>query len=101
MFQFNLEEPKIIKMALLYPFKIGPKQMFDFATHPLWSLTTLLSGIPKPMNYETSKNGNKFVRSESRGATDLGTLKRVRDAWKGKLIIKGVMSPEGCFKNKG
>jgi L-lactate dehydrogenase (cytochrome) len=52
------------------------------------------------MNYETSKNGNKFVRSESRGATDWETLKRVRDAWKGKLIIKGVMSPEDATKIK-
>ena len=82
------------------PFKIGPKQILDFATHPLWSLTTLLSGIPKPMNYETSKSGNKFIRSESRGATDWSTLKRVRDAWKGKLIIKGVMSAEDALKIK-
>ena len=52
------------------------------------------------MNYETSKSGNKFGRSESRGATDWGTLKRVRDAWKGKLIIKGVMSPEDALKIK-
>ena len=69
------------KNGFTVPFKIGPKQLFDFATHPLWSLTTLMNGIPKPMNYETSKNGNKFVRSESRGATDWGTLKRVRDKW--------------------
>jgi L-lactate dehydrogenase (cytochrome) len=88
------------KNGFTVPFKIGPKQLFDFATHPLWSLTTLMNGIPKPMNYETSKNGNKFVRSESRGATDWGTLKRVRDTWKGKLIVKGVMSPEDAVKIK-
>jgi L-lactate dehydrogenase (cytochrome) len=88
------------KNGFTVPFKIGPKQMFDFATHPHWSLTTLLGGIPKPMNYETSKSGKKFVRSESRGATDWGTLKRVRDTWKGKLIIKGVMSPEDAIKIK-
>ena len=88
------------KNGFTVPFKIGPKQIFDFATHPLWSIATLLGGIPKPMNYETSKSGNKFVRSESRGATDWGTLKRVREAWKGKLIIKGVMSPEDALKIK-
>ena len=88
------------KNGFTVPFKIGPKQMFDFATHPHWSISTLLGGIPKQMNYETSKSGNKFVRSESRGATDWGTLKRVRDAWKGKLIIKGVMSPEDALKIK-
>lgn len=88
------------KNGFTVPFNIGPKQILDFATHPLWSLSTLLSGIPKPMNYETSKSGNKFVRSQSRGATDWDTLKRVRDAWKGKLIVKGVMSPKDAIKVK-
>ncbi|RZO63227.1 MAG: alpha-hydroxy-acid oxidizing protein [Candidatus Pelagibacterales bacterium] len=88
------------KNGFTVPFKIGPKQLLDFAMHPIWSLTTLFNGIPKPMNYETSKNGNKFIRTESRGATDWDTLKRVRDSWKGKLIVKGVMSPEDAIKIK-
>ena len=82
------------------PFNLGVKQFIDFATHPSWSISTLLGGIPKPMNYETSKRGNKFVRSESRGATDWNTLKRIREKWKGKLIIKGVMSPDDALKIK-
>ena len=89
------------KNGFSYPFKIGPKQFFDFATHPIWSLSTLLSGIPKPMNYVTSKSGDGiFKRKESRGSTDWDTLKRVRDKWKGKLIIKGVMSPDDAKKIK-
>ncbi len=84
-----------------YPFKIGPKQFLDFALHPQWSLTTLLKGAPKPMNYVTSKSGDQiFRRKESRGATDWNTLKRVRDTWKGKLIIKGVMNSEDALKIK-
>ena len=82
------------------PFKLGPKQFFDFATHPLWSISTLLYGIPKPMNYKTSRKGNEFDRSESRGSTDWNTLKRVREKWNGKLIIKGVMSPNDAIKIK-
>ena len=88
------------KNGFTVPFKIGPKQFFDFATHPNWSISTLLYGIPKPMNYETSKNKNKFVRSESRGSTDWETLKRIRNAWKGKLIVKGVMSQDDSIKIK-
>ena len=88
------------KNGFTVPFKIGPKQFFDFATHPNWSISTLLYGIPKPMNYETSKSGNKFVRSESRGSTDWETLKRIRDAWEGKLVVKGVMSQEDALKIK-
>ena len=84
-----------------YPFKIGPKQFLDFALHPQWSLTTLLKGAPQPMNYVTSKSGDQiFRRKESRGATDWNTLKRVREAWKGKLIIKGVMNSEDALKIK-
>ncbi len=89
------------KNGFSYPFKIGPKQFFDFASHPTWSLSTLLSGIPKPMNYVTSKSGDGiFKRKESRGSTDWDTLKRVRDKWKGKLIIKGVMSPDDAIQIK-
>ena len=88
------------KNGFTVPFKIGPKQFFDFATHPNWSISTLLYGIPKPMNYETSKGGSKFVRSESRGSTDWETLKRIRNAWKGKLVVKGVMSQDDALKIK-
>ena len=84
-----------------YPFKIGPKQFLDFALHPRWSLTTLLKGSPRPMNYVTSSSGKQvFRRKESRGATDWNTLKRIRDAWKGKLIIKGIMNSEDAIKIK-
>ncbi len=84
-----------------YPFKIGPKQFFDFALHPRWSLTTLLKGAPRPMNYVTSSSGDQiFRRKESRGATDWNTLKRIRNAWKGKLIIKGIMNSEDAIKIK-
>ena len=88
------------KNGFTVPFKLGLKQFIDFATHPNWSISTLLGGIPKPMNYETSKRGNKFIRSESRGATDWNTLQRIREKWKGKLIIKGVMSPDDALKIK-
>ena len=60
-----------------------------------------MSGIPKPMNYVTSKSGDGiFKRKESRGSTDWNALKRVRDKWKGKLIVKGVMSPDDAIKIK-
>jgi len=84
-----------------YPFKIGPKQFLDFALHPRWSLTTLLKGAPRPMNYVTSSSSDQiFRRKESRGATDWNTLKRIRNAWKGKLIIKGIMNSEDAIKIK-
>lgn len=35
------------------PFKFGPKQIFDFVTHPRWSIESLLAGVPKPVNFDT------------------------------------------------
>lgn len=74
------------------PFRFGPKQVLDFALHPRWSLTTLAGGIPKPMNFETSKVAKRFNRGDSRGATDWDFLDRLRARWTGKLVVKGVMS---------
>ena len=82
------------------PFKMGFNQFLDFAFHPRWSLSSLYYGIPKPMNYVTSKSGKKFLRGESRGSTDWSTLDRVRNTWKGNLIVKGVMSSEDAIKIK-
>lgn len=79
------------------PFRFGPKQLLDFACHPRWSLTTLAGGIPKPMNFETSKI-TKFNRGDSRGATDWHFLDALRKRWQGKLVIKGVMSPDDAVR---
>ncbi len=76
------------------PFRIGPKQFFDFAIHPQWSLTTLFKGAPRLANIETSKHGQNFDRHASRGKVDWGFLDRLRQRWPHTLIIKGVMSPQ-------
>jgi len=82
------------------PFKMGLKQFIDFALHPNWSLRTLINGVPKPMNYETSSSGKGFVRSESRGVNDWKTLEKLRKKWKGSLIVKGVMHSDDAVKIK-
>lgn len=71
------------------PMKIGPRQFIDFATHPRWSLTTLARGVPEIAN--NSNSSQKFVRNESRGKVDWGFLDRLRQHWKGNLIVKGVL----------
>ena len=76
------------------PFKMGLKQFIDFASHPQWSITTLLNGVPAVANNPSRSAAAKFVRNESRGKVDWQFLARLRQRWQGKLIVKGVMSPE-------
>lgn len=80
------------------PIKIGPKQFFDFATHPQWSIRTLLAGIPKLANNLQSSSGEKFRREEGRGKVDWAFLDRLRQRWKGKLIVKGVLSAQDAVR---
>ncbi len=76
------------------PFKFGPKQIFDFVTHPRWSIESLLAGVPKPVNFDTGTGDRGFIRGQGREVADWDFVNRVRDRWKGKLIIKGVMDAD-------
>ena len=40
------------------------------------------------------REGFTFDRTESRARADWDTLKRLREMWKGKLVVKGVLNPE-------
>ena len=82
------------------PYRFGFKQFIDFATHPTWSILSLINGPPKPMNYFTSKSKKGFVRKESRGSSDYNFLRKVREIWKDKLVVKGVMSSDDAKKIK-
>ena len=75
------------------PFKMGPAQFVDFARHPRWSLATLRQGIPRTANFSADTGDKAFNRGENRGWADWTLLKKLRDLWPGKLIVKGVMSP--------
>jgi (S)-mandelate dehydrogenase len=81
--------PRELRHGFKMPFKIGPKQFIDFALHPQWSLTSLFAGKPGMANFDMP--GYSFDRTESRAAADWDTLKAMRDAWPGKLVVKGVL----------
>ena len=78
------------------PLRMRSKQFFDFATHPRWSLTALANGVPKPLNFPN--NGDGFDRDASRAVADWEFLKRLRELWPGKLVVKGIVNPEDAEK---
>jgi L-lactate dehydrogenase (cytochrome) len=81
--------PRELRHGFTMPFRIGPRQFLDFALHPRWSLNALFRGRPGMANFEME--GFAFDRTESRARADWGTLARLRDAWPGKLVVKGVL----------
>lgn len=93
--------PRELRHDFKMPFKIGPKQFVDFALHPRWSLSSLFKGKPGMANFDMP--GYDFDRTESRARADWDTLARMRDAWPGKLVVKGVLDVEDAvmLKNAG
>jgi (S)-mandelate dehydrogenase len=90
--------PRELRHGFTMPFRLGPRQFLDFAAHPKWSLATWFKGKPRMANFDMP--GYDFDRTESRARADWGTLNRIRDAWPGKLVVKGVLNPEDAVMLK-
>ncbi len=84
--------PRELRHGFKMPFKIGARQFVDFALHPRWSLTSLFAGKPQMANFDMP--GYDFDRTESRAKATWETLAKMREAWPGKLVVKGVLDVE-------
>jgi L-lactate dehydrogenase (cytochrome) len=84
--------PRELRHGFTMPFRIGPWQFLDFALHPEWSLSSLFKGRPQMANFLMP--GYEFDRTESRAKADWSTLKKLREMWPGKLVVKGVLDPD-------
>jgi (S)-mandelate dehydrogenase len=83
------------------PFRLNTRVALDFMTHPLWLAQMLAKGMPVLENMvglEGQQRGaNHLASSVGRNydpAFNWDDLKRIRDYWHKKLIVKGVMHPE-------
>ncbi len=90
--------PRELRRGFKMPFKMGPAQIFDFAMHPRWSINTLLHGRPELANFG-GKYG-AFERTASRAGADWNLLDKIRQSWKGNLVVKGVLSSEDAVRMK-
>ena len=84
--------PRDVRNGFQMPFRMQPRHFVDFALHPRWSLTTLWAGAPAPANFDHGPGG--FDRHASRAGANWDFLARLRDQWRGRLVVKGVMHPD-------
>ena len=92
--------PRDMYNGLALPPRITLESLFNSAIRPRWSFNTLINGVP---HFKTlgrySKNKSmrgmaEFVGEQLGQMVTSDRLKRIRDHWKGPLIIKGVMHPD-------
>lgn len=88
--------PRELRHGFKMPFRIGPRQFVDFACHPHWSLTQLFKGKPEMANFGGAFG--EFNRTSSRSGADWDLLSKIRDKWKGNLVVKGVLSAPDAVK---
>lgn len=97
--------PKEIKNGLAIPPKLTIANMLQIAGCPTWAINTLIQGqpefktlkpyLPKGLNL---KHLGLFMNKTFNGRLSEDKVKRIRDKWKGKLVIKGIASTEDADK---
>lgn len=90
-----------IRNGLAVPPKLDLATMLQIATHPAWALHVLRHGIPEFENLSpyypkgaSLAASAEFVGKVMRGHLTAERTARIRDAWKGTLLVKGVLDPE-------
>jgi len=91
--------PRDIRNGLSMPPKMTVSNIVSAMKRPHWALNTLINGQP---SFETLKpympknlNLNQlatFMDATFSGRLDEDKIKRIRDLWKGKLVLKGAES---------
>lgn len=91
--------PRDIRNGLSMPPRMTAKNVLNILTKPEWAIKTLLKGIPEfemlkpymPKNIDLRQLGS-FMDATFSGRLNEDKISRLRELWKGKIVIKGVES---------
>jgi len=97
--------PRDIRNGLAMPPKMSIKNIIEVLKKPNWAIQTLIHGqpvfktlepyMPKKLNL---KKLGEFMDVTFSGRLNEDRIASIRDQWKGKLVIKGVVSEEDTQK---
>lgn len=91
-----------IRNRLSVPFRFTPDVMMQLALNPTWSLTSLRHGRPNIANYaDLLKSATSYADVQKTLITpgfNWEQLARLRDRWKGRLLVKGILHPEDALR---
>ena len=91
--------PRDIRNGLSMPPRMTLQNILRVMKRPEWALRTLINGQPSfevlkpymPKNLNLKQLG-KFMNATFEGRLNEEKVKKLRDLWKGKLVIKGIES---------
>ncbi|AWB32791.1 alpha-hydroxy acid oxidase [Orrella marina] len=91
---------------LSFPLKFTPRNVLGFAARPAWALRMLTQGVPvmenlKEMQRRSASTVRKSTSSVGKHydpSFNWNDLQKIRDGWKRKLIVKGVVRPDDAVR---
>lgn len=97
-----------LRSGFSMPLRVTPRVALDALLHPRWLLGTLIRtfltrGVPHFENMDATRGppmlSQSFVRNmDSRDRLAWPHLEGIRRAWKGRLVVKGLLSPHDVGK---
>ncbi|MEM6916233.1 MAG: alpha-hydroxy acid oxidase [Verrucomicrobiota bacterium] len=97
--------PKEIKNGLSIPPRMSLGNILQMMTHPTWSFRQLAAGAPEFKTMKpyippglTMKHLGLFMNKTFSGRLNPDKIAAIRDRWKGKLVVKGIVNPEDAEK---
>lgn len=97
--------PRDIRNGLAMPPSMSVRNILQILSHPVWAIQTLRHGRPSfatmkkymPKNLDLKQLGFHMNQTFD-GKLNEEKIKKIRDLWKGKLVLKGVASLEDTEK---
>lgn len=97
--------PKEIRNGLSIPPRMSLRNVIQMMMHPTWSFSQLAAGAPEFKTMKpyipkglSMKHLGLFMNKTFSGRLNEDRIKAIRDLWKGKLVVKGIVNEEDCQK---
>lgn len=91
-----------IRNQLSVPFRITPDVLVQLICHPVWTLASLRYGKPNIANYADLLQAATSYADVQKTLITPGfswdDLARLRERWKGTLLVKGILHPEDAVR---
>src|SRR3954447_19831303 len=94
------KRPRDIRNGVRVPFPINPWTTYQVLTSPAWTMALLRNGMPITANlapYAAKANQVETAKTmilRSGGSHTWEELKRLRERWPRKFVVKGILHPE-------
>jgi L-lactate dehydrogenase (cytochrome) len=95
------KRPRDLRNGFVMPFRLGPRNALDIAASPAWLRGLARRGKPVFANllpYAGGRDPAAFVGAHVGGGFAWDVLARLRETWRGPMLVKGVLHPTDAEK---